>query len=86
MDGAVFSDLKAVGFRAVIRDEKGCVVVALSRKFHTPLGTAEAEAKTVEMGLQFAKDIGVCDIILEGDSLNMYRAFLACHHPLHQLM
>ena len=37
---------------------------SLSRKFHTSLGTTEAEAKATEMGLQFAKDIGVCDIIL----------------------
>ena len=79
--GAVFSDLKAVGFGAIIRDEKGCVVVALSRKFHTPLGTAEAEAKAIEMGLQFAKDIGVCNIILKGDSLNMYCALLGLSSP-----
>ena len=81
VDGAIFSDLKAVGFGAIIRDEKGGVVAALSKKLHAPLGTVEAEAKATEMGLQFAKDIGVCDIILEGDSLNVYRALLVLSAP-----
>ena len=81
VDGAIFSDLKAVGLGAIIKDEKGCVVATLSRKIHTPLGVVEAEAKAVEMGLQFAKDIGVCDIILEGDSLNVYRALLGLLAP-----
>ena len=81
MDGAIFSDLKAVGFGAIIRDEKGCVVAALSRKLHAPLGAAKAEAKAIEMGLIFAKDIDVCDIILEGDSLNVYLALLGLLAP-----
>ena len=81
MDGAVFSDLKAVGFGAIIRDEKGCVEAALSKKFHALLGAAKVEAKAAEMGLQFAKDIGVRDIILEGDSLNVYRALLGLSSP-----
>ena len=81
MDGAIFSDLKAVGFGAIIRDEKGCVVAALSRKLHTPLGVAEAETKAAKMGLQFAKNIGVRDIILEGDSLNVYHALLGLLAP-----
>ncbi|XP_030945884.1 uncharacterized protein LOC115970385 [Quercus lobata] len=81
VDGAIFSDLKAMGFGAIIRDEKGAVVAALSRKFHASLGAAEAEAKAAEMGLQFAKDIGVRDIILEGDSLNVYRALQGLSTP-----
>ena len=80
-DGAIFSDLKAVGFGAIIRDEKGVVVAALSRKFHAPLGAVEAEAKAAEMGVQFAKDIGVREIILEGDSLNVYRALQGLSAP-----
>ena len=81
MDGAIFSDLKAVGFGAIIMDEKGGVVATLSKKLHAPLGAAEAEAKAVEMGLQFGKDIGVRDIILEGDSLNVYCVLLGLSTP-----
>ena len=32
------------------------------------------KAKAFETGLQFAKDIGIQDLILEGDSLTIYRA------------
>ena len=81
VDGAVFLDLKVVGIGTVIKDEKGSVVAALSRKIYASLGTVEAEAKAFEMGLQFAKDVGVRDLILEGDSLNVYRALLDLTSP-----
>ena len=81
VDGAVFLDLKVVGIGIVIKDEKGSVVAALSRKIYASLGTVEAEAKAFEMGLQLAKDVGVRDLILEGDSLNVYRALLGLTSP-----
>ena len=81
VDGVVFLDLKAMGIGTVIKNEKGSVVVALSRKIYAPLGAIEAEAKAFEMGLQFAKDVGVHDLILEGDSLNVYRALLSLTSP-----
>lgn len=52
-----------------IRDDKGRVEVALCKKIMAPMGVVEAEAKTFEAGLLFAKDIGIQDIILNGDSL-----------------
>ena len=61
--------------------KKGRVVAALSKKIHAPLGVVEAEAKAFEMGLQFAKDVGVRDLILEGGSLNVYRALLGSTPP-----
>lgn len=33
------------------------------------------EAKVFEAGLEFARDIGIHDVILEGDSLVLYNAF-----------
>ena len=53
----------------VVRDDLGRVVAALSKRINAPLGAVEAEAKAFETGLQFAKDIGVQDIILEGYSI-----------------
>ena len=53
----------------VVRDDLGGVVAALSKRINAPLGAVEAEAKAFETGLQFAKDIRVQDIILEGDSI-----------------
>ena len=53
----------------VVRDDLGRIVAALSKLINAPLGAVEAEAKAFETGLQFAKDIGVQDIILEGYSI-----------------
>ena len=54
---------------ALIRDEEGNVIGALSKKISAPLKAVEIEAKAVEVGLQFAKDLSIQDFILEGDSL-----------------
>ena len=72
VDGAVFSAQKAVGVGLVIRDDKGRLEAALCRKITAPMGAVEAKA--FEAGLLFAKDVGVRDVILEGDSLVVYNA------------
>ena len=72
VDGAVFSAQKAVGVGLVIRDDKERLEAALCRKITAPMGAVEAKA--FEAGLLFAKDVGVRDVILEGDSLVVYNA------------
>ena len=72
--GAIFAKLKAVGIGVVIQDKEGKVKAALSKKIMLPLGPAEAEAKAVEVGVQFAKDVGIRDVMVEGDSLIMQHA------------
>ena len=54
------------------------MVAALSKKINAPLGALEVEAKAVEAGLHFARDIGINDFIMEGDSLVVYNAL--CGH------
>ena len=44
-------------------------IQAFSKKIDAPLGPLEIEAKAFEVGLQFTKDVGIHDLILEGDSL-----------------
>lgn len=58
----------------IIRDSAGLVIAALSRKFALPLGVLETEAKAMEVGVQFALDVGVRDVTLEGDSLGICNA------------
>ena len=84
VDGAVFSELKAVGVGVVIRDDKGRLEAALCRKITAPMGAIEAEAKAFEASLLFAKDVGVRDIILEGNSLVVYNALCNIFPPLLQ--
>ncbi|KAL0010861.1 hypothetical protein SO802_005969 [Lithocarpus litseifolius] len=78
MDGAVCKTQKSVGVGVLIRDEHGQVVEALSKKINGHLGTLEVVAKEVEAGLHFARDIGINDLIIEGDSLVVYNAL--CGH------
>ena len=78
LDGAIFKAQKSVGIGVLIHDEQGRVVVALSQKLNAPLGALEVEAKAVEVALQFARDVGISDFIMEVDSLIVYNAL--CGH------
>ncbi|KAK9985868.1 hypothetical protein SO802_030819 [Lithocarpus litseifolius] len=81
VDGATFAKLKAVGIGVLVRDDQGRVIAALSKKIHAPLGAVEAEAKACEEGMQFAKDLGIQEFILEGDSLIIFRALAGLSSP-----
>ena len=81
LDGAVFKAQKSIGIGVLIRDEQGRVVAVLSQKLNAPLGALEVEAKVVEVALQFARDVGISDFIMEGDSLIVHNA-LCGHSPL----
>ena len=54
---------------------------ALSKKIMAPLGVVEAEAKAFEAGILFAKDIGIQEFILEGDSTIIYKALCDTSSP-----
>lgn len=74
VDGAVFTKQKVVGVGVVIQDSDGRLEATLSKKIPLPLGATEAEAKAFEVGLLFAKEVGVRDVLLEGDSMIVYNA------------
>ena len=81
VDGAIFKERKESGVGVIIRDVNGLVVAAMCKKFHAPLGPLEVEAKAFESGLQFAKDVGLQEFILKGDSLNVVRALRGLSPP-----
>ena len=54
------------------------VIAALSQKIKAPLGALEVEAKAAEVALQFARDVGISDFIMEMDSQIVYNAL--CGH------
>ena len=74
IDGAVFKEQKEAGVGVVIREHVGNFITGLSKKFQYPLRAIEVEAKAFESGLKFAKDMGIQDFVLEGDSLNIVHA------------
>ncbi|XP_050246259.1 uncharacterized protein LOC126694211 [Quercus robur] len=53
----------------------------MSKKVLAPLGALESEAKAFEAGLLLARDIGIQDVILEGDSLVIYNALCEVSLP-----
>ena len=62
-------------------DSNGSVIGACSKKIRFPLGAVEVEAKAVEFGLHFAKDLLIQDFILEGDSLVVFNAVSETSSP-----
>ena len=70
-----------MGIGVIIRDEEGRVEAALSKKIMAPLGALEAEAKAFEVGLLFSRDIGIQELVLEGDSITIYNALCEISSP-----
>ncbi|XP_050255011.1 uncharacterized protein LOC126700876 [Quercus robur] len=71
VDGAVCATQKEAGVAVIIMDAQGLVIGALRKKIKAPLGAIEVEVKAYEAGVQFAKDMGIQEFILEGDSLTI---------------
>ena len=68
MDGTFFSHIRGFGVRLVIRDHEGRVAAAMNKKLLQPLGPLEIEEKTMEIGVSFAWDTSIRDVIVESDS------------------
>ena len=50
----------------------------MSKKIHALLGIIEAEAKAFETSIIFAKEVGIREFVLEGDSLTIVQALKEC--------
>ena len=80
VDGAVFSSQKAAGIGVIVRDYEGNFIARLSKKIHAPLGAIEVEAKALEAGIFFEKEVGIREFILEGDSAVTIQALKEVSH------
>ena len=78
-DAAVFTQIGASGCGAVVRNEMGLVMAALSPKGPLVLDSEETEVLTYRKAMEFVVDASFSEIILKGDNVNVMKAisFLA---------
>lgn len=81
IDGAVFSKQKQAGAGVIIRNGEGEVIAALCKRWQYPLGAIEAEAKAWKIGIMFARDVGIRDVVFEGVSLVVCKALQGLASP-----
>ena len=64
----MFRENQRAGVGVIVQYEEGNVVAPMAESFHLPLSVAVVEVIATKKALQFAKDLGLSSIILEGDS------------------
>jgi len=74
VEEAVFKDHSSTSIGVVLQDDKGSVIGALSQRIYAPLGPLEVEAEAMEATMLFVRDMGIHDIVFEGDSLQVRNA------------
>ena len=74
VNGALFSKTKQAGVGVIARNEGGVVVATISRKLDYPLGALAIEVKALEIGVTFAEEVGLRDVVFEGDSQLVFNA------------
>ena len=67
-DGAFFVKENCAGVGVVIRNEQGLVMASLSQKIPLPFIVIEVEALAARRAVKFAAELGLDQIVLEGDS------------------
>jgi ribonuclease HI len=68
-DIAINHSEKRMGVGAAIRDNEGSVIAALCKPIMAIHEPAAAEATTALSAVEFCKEVGIQDILLEGDSM-----------------
>ena len=51
----------------IIHDSAGRIEVAMSKTLHMSLGPLETEAMALAEGVRFTREVGICDMVFEGD-------------------
>ena len=68
-DGAVFAEENCSGVGVIVRNREGLVIATMSEKIPQILQPTEIEAMAATRALEFAREVGISEAILEGDSL-----------------
>ena len=67
-DSAIFRNENRSGIGVVVRDHTGSIIVSLTQLISPALQPAEIEAVAAARALEFGNEIGISEVVLEGDS------------------
>ena len=67
-DGAIFKDSGTTGLGVVVRDSEGMVIAALLERIALPPTVEDVEALACRRAISFSIELGLQDVIFEGDS------------------
>ena len=83
-DAAMFTDQQCSGFRAIIQNAQGEVMVGVSIKRPYVRNSEEAEALACRKAVIFTMEAGFLELVVEGDNVTMMRAIsdLSCYNSL----
>ena len=73
-DAAVFSELSCSGVGAMIRNEKGEVMAAMSVRGPQVVESAVAKIIACRRALEFVGEAGFTDLVVEGDNLSVMKS------------
>ena len=73
-DAALFSDLGRTGYWAIVRNEKGEVMAAMTASGPDVHTSEEAKLLACRRAIEFAVDAGFSRLIIEGDNSNVIHA------------
>lgn len=73
-DAAIYTDIGRLGVGAIIRNENGEVMAALSTIGPFFQDSEEAEIVACRKAFEFAIDVGFSNLVVKGDNVNVMRA------------
>lgn len=76
-DGATFQDTVSAGLGVVAYDLDAMVIAALSERIHLPPTVEDLEAMACRRAISFAIEIGLQDVVFEGDSKVIFKQLTA---------